>query len=210
MAGKRQTLLTGFGPFANVVDNPTARIVAHFQTEQVDGHALSVHVFPVSFARAAKEMRSLLEAGSTEGRPFDTILMLGVNRKADTWHVERQGRNWDEVKEADCDGVTAPGCVIRPDLADLLPATLPNEALVEALQEAGIPCALSDSAGSNLCNHLLFTTLAYLQEKAPAVRAGFLHVPGDAQTFASEVEMRAAHPFERHLEAVRVALRALQ
>src|SRR5262245_13813558 len=55
-----RTLLTGFGSFGNVVNNPSARIVEHFARTGAPGHELTARVLPVSFARAGEAIRDLL------------------------------------------------------------------------------------------------------------------------------------------------------
>ena len=46
--------------------------------------------------------------------------------------------------------------------------------MVRAIREAGVPSELSNSAGTYVCNHLLYQVLHHA---APGVRAGFIHVP---------------------------------
>ena len=53
-------------------------------------------------------------------------------------------------------------------------ATVPVKDMVRAIQEAGVPSELSNSAGTYVCNHLLYCVLHHA---GPGVRAGFIHVP---------------------------------
>ena len=98
-----QTLLTGFGPFATVVDNPTARLVEWFAGEPVAGHEITVCNLPTSFHRAPQLMDGALDTGGRNGRPFDVVLMMGVAQTSAGWRVERYGRNWNGAF-ADADG----------------------------------------------------------------------------------------------------------
>jgi pyroglutamyl-peptidase len=82
-----RTLLTGFGPFGRVVSNPSSRIVAHFAQAGAAGHDLTTRVLPVSYARAAREIRALLSAGG-----FDAALLLGVARRETHLRLEQFGR----------------------------------------------------------------------------------------------------------------------
>jgi pyroglutamyl-peptidase len=203
-----QTLLTGFGPFGNVVSNPTERLVRHFATEAMAEHELTVCHLPTSFARAPALMQCALEQGGRDGRPFDNVLMLGVATGSARWRVERFGRNHDDAL-TDVDDFTPPARTIIEGAPDLLPVTFPVETMVTALEQAGLPSVASESAGAYLCNHVLFTTLHYLQSAQPSVRAGFLHVPADPQTFRPDLTSAPCFPFAQHIEAVWVVLSAL-
>ena len=56
-------------------------------------------------------------------------------------------------------------------------ATLPVKAMVAAMRSAGVPAELSNSAGTYVCNHLMYGVLHLLAASASTVRAGFVHVP---------------------------------
>ena len=55
--------------------------------------------------------------------------------------------------------------------------TLPIKAMVAAIREAGIPASVSNTAGTYVCNHLMYGVLYTLAKKYPGVRGGFIHVP---------------------------------
>ena len=49
--------------------------------------------------------------------------------------------------------------------------------MVQKMKDAGIPAALSYTAGSYVCNYLMYTLLYLIDKKFPGVRGGFIHVP---------------------------------
>lgn len=56
--------------------------------------------------------------------------------------------------------------------------TLPVKAMVKKMQMNKIPAALSTTAGTFVCNHLMYGTLQYLDSiQKTDVKAGFIHVP---------------------------------
>jgi pyroglutamyl-peptidase len=203
-----QTLLTGFGPFATVIDNPAARLVERFAAETVAGHEITTCLLPTSFQRAPQLMDAALTAGGRDGQPFDLILMLGVAQNSPGWRVERYGRNHDNPV-ADVDGYVPQVGPILPAAPDLLTVTLPVEDLVAALHRAGLPATPSESAGGYLCNHILFYTLERLQSGVSGARAGFLHVPADEHTCSPQVLAAAPSTFAQQVTAVRVVLETL-
>ena len=56
-------------------------------------------------------------------------------------------------------------------------ATLPVKAMVEEIKKAGVPASVSYTAGTFVCNHLMYGTLYTLAKKYPGVIGGFMHVP---------------------------------
>ena len=203
-----QTLLTGFGAFGAVAHNPTLRLAEHFANRDAAGHALTCAVLPVSFRTAAERMRALIEIGGAGGRPFEMILMLGVASGSPYWRVERFGRNWDDAL-TDAEGFTPIAGKILPEGPSSLPVTLPIEPQIAAIEALGLPVRASDSAGAYLCNHVLYTTLHHLQNCVPPIRAGFLHVPADEETFDYGITSAPMFPFAQHIAAVEAVLAAL-
>jgi pyroglutamyl-peptidase len=56
-------------------------------------------------------------------------------------------------------------------------STLPLRAILAALTAEGIPAAISNTAGTYLCNDISYTTLHALSRRALAIPAGFIHLP---------------------------------
>jgi pyroglutamyl-peptidase len=207
-AVRYQTLLTGFGPFGTVLSNPSERLLKHFAEEEIPGRELTCCLLPVSYQRAPLLIQAAFERGSRNGRPFDEVLMLGVAGGSANWRVERFGRNYSETA-LDIDGYAPASPVIHLDAPNCLPSTLPVQDIVAEMERRGLPVIASESAGAYLCNHILFTTLYYLQRAGSPVRAGFLHVPADELTFPPEQSNKPQYPFDLHIEAVRAALTAI-
>ncbi|HEY8363152.1 MAG TPA: pyroglutamyl-peptidase I, partial [Tissierellaceae bacterium] len=56
-------------------------------------------------------------------------------------------------------------------------SNLPIKALVEKIKEAGIPASISNSAGTFVCNHIMYGLLYLIDKKYPHIKGGFIHVP---------------------------------
>jgi pyroglutamyl-peptidase len=61
------------------------------------------------------------------------------------------------------------------DGADAYVTGLPVSDMVKKMKEAGVPAAVSFTAGTYVCNDVLYSALAHFY--GTAVRAGFIHVP---------------------------------
>ncbi|MBL8719311.1 MAG: hypothetical protein JNL79_25215 [Myxococcales bacterium] len=160
-----RVLVTGFGPFGRVVDNPSARLA----TSAVGVDSI---VLPTSFARAPAMLRA-----ATEGKGYDVVLLLGVAEGQPEFGVERCGRNVVSARIPDVDGAMPVGVVVE-GAPEVIAVTLDVARVHGALRA---PSRLSDSAGTYVCNALLFHAL----HAAVAPRVGFLHVPPDEQTLAT-------------------------
>jgi len=87
---------------------------------------------------------------------------------------ERVAINVDDARIPDNAGQQPVDAPIVPGGPAAYFATVPVKDMVRAIQEAGVPSELSNSAGTYVCNHLLYCVLHHA---GPGVRAGFIHVP---------------------------------
>ena len=56
-------------------------------------------------------------------------------------------------------------------------ATVPVKAMARAMREANVPAQVSNTAGTYVCNHVMYGVLHFLAASGSAARAGFIHVP---------------------------------
>jgi len=201
------TLLTGFSSFLDIVDNPTERLVRHFERHGAPGHSLTTCVLPVSYGRAPALLTEAIDRGDAQGRSFDLVWMLGVASASATWRVERFGRNVNAAVP-DADDFRPPPC-IDPTGPWMIDVTVPVDRLVAVLSQAGLPAAPSDSAGAYLCNHALYSALMHCRQSDRTVLTGFLHVPADPDTFRAGSAAGPYFTFAQHVRAVEITLAAL-
>src|SRR5215218_7319665 len=129
-----RTLLTGFGPFGAAINNPSARIVAHFAREGAPGHELTTRVLPVSYERAGREISTLLQEGE-----FDAAVLMGVAQGEALLRIEHAAHRREAAHAPDCDGRTPASVPLPTDALDVYLATLHPEPVVAALTAAGVP-----------------------------------------------------------------------
>lgn len=153
-------LVTGFGPFGAVVDNPAARLARAVHGRRIGGHTVVGCVIPVSYARGPDTTIALAR---DLGPRF--VVGLGVATARGTVEVERRAIAAGDGRTPDVDGVI----LDRLDGPDVVHATLDAERLAAALG-----ADLSDDAGRYVCN-------AWLHRVAQAldVPVGFVHLPAD-------------------------------
>lgn len=198
----RSVLLTGFDPFGGAERNPSGELAIALDGSLISGAVVRGVVLPTAYAASVD--RILGEIGRV--RP-DLIVMLGVaeGRKAVT--PERVGLNLDDSKTEDNAGEVRSEQPIFPDGPAAIFSPLPVRAMADAMSEAGVEAAVSTSAGTFVCNHLLYSVLAFLARADPPIPAGFVHVPALEGTVADDVPTMSLEQMRRAVEAgIAVAL----
>jgi pyroglutamyl-peptidase len=166
-----KALVTGFEPFGGDRVNPAFEALARLPA-RLGGLELATAALPVVFGRAL----AALEAAVGTHAPA-LVLAVGLAGGRSELSLERVAINIDDARIADNDGNQP---IDRPVVRGGPPAyftLLPIKAAVAALRESGLPAAVSNSAGTFVCNHV-FYGLMHLAATGPRrFRGGFLHVP---------------------------------
>ena len=164
-------LVTGFTPFGGEQINPSWE-AARRLPNRIGGAELIKHEIPTEFDASGAALHKLL----TELRP-DAVLSVGQYGGANCIRVERVAVNLRDARIADNAGAKPVDEPVVPGAPDAYFATLPTRRIVEKLRGEDIPAQLSYSAGTFVCNNLLFCALHESTQKFPAARCGFVHVP---------------------------------
>ncbi|MBN8235181.1 pyroglutamyl-peptidase I [Halobacillus kuroshimensis] len=165
-------LLTGFEPFLSFPINPTKQIVHHLHGRQIGGYHIEGRILPVDYDTSGAEILSHIE----ETQP-DVVLSLGLAAGRQSITPERIAINWNESSEKDNRGNKPDGEPIHEEGADGLFTTLPIRQFVEGLHENGYPAQISNTAGTYVCNHVMYQTLYHFKKRKEHVPSGFIHLP---------------------------------
>ena len=164
-------LLTAFEPFGGEKINAAQEAAALVKNEIAGARIVKMDV-PVVFGKSIEAVISAIR----KERP-DAVLCLGQAGGRTGLTPERVAINLDNARIPDNEGNQP---VDRPIYADGAPAyfsTLPVKAMVRAIQQAGLPASLSNSAGTFVCNHLMYGILYHMSQSWPETRGGFMHLP---------------------------------
>ena len=171
----KKILISGFEPFNGGDINPSQLLVE--KLEAPEGVELIKAILPVEFNKTTDILTDLVN----EKNP-DIILSIGQAGNVPHISVERVALNIDNSKASDGKSVLADASgdapVDRPifsDGPDAYLSTLPVWDMVDAVNAVGIPCRMSYSAGTYVCNHAMYIG-AILAEKHEII-SGFVHVP---------------------------------
>lgn len=188
-------LLTAFEPFGGESINPSLEIAKQLSgCEDVD-----VLAVPVTYADSAETVLPHVTG-------HDAVVMLGqaMGRKGIT--VERVAINVDDAAAPDNAGEIRTDCPIAAEGPVAYLSTLPIKAMVEAIRAEGLTASVSNSAGTYVCNHLMYSVLHALSETN--IRAGFIHVPALPEQVAARPEIPSMN-LEDMVRAIQVALKTL-
>lgn len=163
-------LVTGFEAFRGERLNPSEEIIKGLQ-ESLEDNIFTLRL-PVEF-KGAKEK---IEEAIHTLRP-DLVLSLGQAAGRECLTVERVAINVDDAKYPDNSGHQPVDEYISEDGPAAYFTTLPLRGMVKALREKGIEAGISNSAGTYVCNHVMYWALHLAETRYPDMRAGFLHVP---------------------------------
>ncbi|MCL2548196.1 MAG: pyroglutamyl-peptidase I [Symbiobacteriaceae bacterium] len=165
-------LLTGFQPFGGEVINPSWQVASHLNGVVIDGYEIVAAEIPVARFEALDLIISLIEKHQPE-----IIINVGQAGGRQEITVERIGINVDDYGAPDNAGNQPIDEPIEEGGPAAVFSTLPVKAMVEAMRIAGVPAAVSNSAGTYLCNHVAYGIPRYLQKNSSEAVAGFIHIP---------------------------------
>ena len=167
-------LVTGFDPFGGETVNPAWEAVKLLPDTVAGREVIKVQI-PTSFEGSVKAT----EAAIAEYHP-EIVLNVGQAGGRSCMTVERVAINLAEARIPDNDGQQPEGQPLRKDGENAYFSSLPVKAMVESMRAHGIPAELSYSAGTYVCNCIMYQVLYLAQKKYPGIRAGFIHVPSAA------------------------------
>ena len=167
----KKILITGFDPFGGEAINPATESVKQLPDE-ILGVQIIKREIPTVFDRSIETLYGILK----EEQP-DAVICVGQAGGRPNITVERVAINQDDARIPDNDGAQPIDRTIFEDGPAAYFTTLPLKATVRDMKEAGIPAAVSNTAGTFVCNHVMYGVLYLVDKKYPNIRAGFIHVP---------------------------------
>ncbi|MGA9290255.1 MAG: pyroglutamyl-peptidase I [Anaerobacillus sp.] len=195
-------LLTGFEPFLEHRHNPTEQIVKEFDEEVIGGFEIISRVLPVDFERASEMLIEYVE----QCEPV-AILMLGLAADRTKVTPERIAINVNDSVEDNSGHAPVDQPIVEGGPAAYF-STLPIKKMTDGLVQNGIPAEISNTAGTYLCNNVMYSVLYALEQKGIDIPAGFVHVP---PTFEMTLH-HSAHtgfPFESIRDSIKIMIHTL-
>src|SRR6188474_2762652 len=166
-----KALVTGFDAFGGDKLNPSTLAIRRLK-RRMAGLTVQAVELPTSYGRSAIVLREAI----LKQRP-DIVLGVGQAGSRTELCLERIAINVQDARIKDNDGKQP---VDRPVVRDGPAAyfsTLPIKACVTEMRKAGLPAAVSNTAGTFVCNQVFYATMDMAAQHALGFRGGFLHIP---------------------------------
>nr|WP_207626851.1 pyroglutamyl-peptidase I [Photorhabdus stackebrandtii] len=165
-------MITAFEPFGGETTNPSWESVRRLQDQQLSGVHIETRQLPCVFNTSL----TCLYAAIDEIQP-ELVIAVGQAGGRPDITVERVAINVNDARIPDNQGNQPIDTPIVPEGPAAYFSTLPIKAIANSLQVAGIPASISQSAGTYVCNHVMYGLLHHLALTNPKVRGGFIHIP---------------------------------
>ena len=166
-----KVLITGFDSFGWASINPAWEAVKAMK-DNVDCIEVIKLQIPTVFKKSAEK----LFAGIDEHKP-DVVICIGHAGGRYDMSVERVAINMDDGRIPDNEGYQPIDTPVYEDGENAYFATLPIKGIVEEIKSAKIPASVSNTAGTYVCNHIMYSLLYYISKNNLDIKGGLIHVP---------------------------------
>lgn len=166
-----KVMVTGFDPFGGESINPAYEAVKLLPDQIAGAEVVKVEV-PTVFRKSIE----ILDLEMSKESP-DLVLCIGQAGGRFDITVERVAINVDDARIPDNEGNQP---IDEPIFGDGEPAyfsNLPIKAMVQNVRKNNLTASVSNTAGTFVCNHLMYGLLHLIHQKYNSVRGGFIHVP---------------------------------
>lgn len=168
----KSVLITGFEPFGGERINPSWEVVKQLNDLMLSGVRVVARQLPCAFGEALTVLNTAID-------DIQPVLVLAVGQaggRADIT-LERVAINVDDARIPDNLGNQP----VDQPIVEGGPAAyftrLPIKAMVQGMRDAGIPASVSQTAGTYVCNHVMYGLLHRLNQLNTEVKGGFIHIP---------------------------------
>ncbi len=166
-----KVVLTGFEPFEGENVNPSLEAVNQLD-EIIAGAQIVKAQLPTVFGKAIERIQKIL----AQEQP-DVMICIGQAKESVDIRVERVAINLDDARIPDNEGKQPFDERIFANGPNAYFTNLPAKAMVAEMRKQKVPATLSYSAGTFVCNHVMYGLLYLIEKQYPDLRGGFIHVP---------------------------------
>lgn len=164
-------LVTGFDPFGGEPINPAIESV-----KRLPDNIAGAEIIKLEIPTVRKKSLEKIEEAINEHNP-DVILSIGQAGGRFDISIERVGINLDDFRIPDNEGNQTIDEPIFSDGENAYLVKLPVKAMVQNVQKNNIPASVSYTAGTFVCNHVLYGILYLIEKKYNGKKSGFIHIP---------------------------------
>ena len=192
-------IVTGFDPFGGETINPSIECVKALP--EIEGVELIRLELPTVFKESAKRLNEVIN----DVKP-DAVLSVGQAGGRPGITMERIAINVDDARIPDNISQQPIDEAIQLEGEAAYFTTLPIKRIVKAIREAGISAEVSNSAGTFVCNHIMYQALFAATKADKPFKAGFMHIP----FIPEQTTDKPSLPLEESTKAVQIAIETIR
>ena len=166
-----KVLITGFDKFGGESINPS-NLCVNSLSDVIDNIEIKKITLPTVFKDSSRVLEENIKSFSPS-----IVICVGQAGGRSKITPERIAINIDDARIPDNIGNSPIDETIRKDGENAYFSTLPIKAIVNELNKNNIPSAISNTAGTFVCNHIMYESLYLASKKYPNIKAGFIHIP---------------------------------
>lgn len=197
-----KVLVTGFDPFGGESINPAFEAVKMLPDEIAGAKIVKVEI-PTVFRKCADRLHEAI----LKEKP-DMVVCIGQAGGRAGISIEKVAINLEDARIPDNDGNQPIDVLIKEDGATGYFASLPVKAMVANVEEHGIPAHVSYTAGTYVCNDIMYHLLYMIDKEFPSIRGGFIHVPFDTKQVKGKPITTPSMPVATISEGLKYAIEA--
>ena len=166
-----KVLLTGFDPFGGEPVNPAEEAVK-MVSNNINGAEVIKITIPTVQTKSVKAIEEAVEKHNPD-------IVISVGQAGGRFDItpERVAINMDDFRIKDNEGNQPTDEIIKEDGQTAYFSNLPIKAMVKHMNENKIPATVSNTAGTFVCNHVMYGILYMIDKKYPNIKGGFIHIP---------------------------------
>ena len=192
-------IVTGFDPFGGETINPSIECVKALP--EIEGVELIRLELPTVFKESAKRLNEVIN----DVKP-DAVLSVGQAGGRPGITMERIAINVDDARIPDNISQQPIDETIQTEGEAAYFTTLPIKRIVKAIREAGISAEVSNSAGTFVCNHIMYQSLFAASKADKPFKAGFMHIP----FIPEQTTDKPSLPLEESTRALQIAIETIR
>lgn len=173
-------LVTGFDPFGGEPINPALEAVKKLSKQIGNAEVIALEI-PTVFNKSLEKIEEAIHLYQP-----DVVLSIGQAGGRFGITPERVAINVDDARIKDNEGNQPVDTSVYADGENAYFTNLPVKAMVAEMVKEGLPASLSNTAGTFVCNHVMYGILYMINKKYPHMRGGFIHVPYIPQQVAGK------------------------
>lgn len=197
-----KVLVTGFDPFGGDEINPAYEAVKLIPEEVAGAKIIKLEI-PTVFA----ESGIVLKEAMKKEQP-DIVICVGQAGGRSAISLERVAINLAEARIPDNKGNQPIGVKLEEDGETAYFTSLPIKAMMKNIQEHGLPAYISYTAGTFVCNDIMYRLLYTIEREFPKIKGGFIHVPFEPTQVITRPVGTASMPVQTIADSLTYAIEA--